>query len=195
LPIGNQTSQFWANVLLHAVDLDLVHVARPGAAVRYVDDLVLFDDDPAALVRAQRVVEAALARLRLRAHPTKTRLVRVRDGFTFVGYRIDDAAVRLPRATVSRFHRRLHGLQRASSRGDVGPAEVRAVVAGMHGHAHAAGLSSVLTTLLDDHPFVRCVEPFLVGVDDGHGVEGGHGAGHAGPGENDEDCEEPADER
>ncbi len=42
LPIGNQTSQFFANVYLNPLDHFAMRELRPGLYLRYVDDFVLF---------------------------------------------------------------------------------------------------------------------------------------------------------
>jgi hypothetical protein len=44
LPLGNQTSQFFANVYLNPMDHMIVRNLRPGAYARYVDDFLLFAD-------------------------------------------------------------------------------------------------------------------------------------------------------
>ena len=45
LPIGNLTSQFWANVYLSPIDHFVKRELRCPGYVRYVDDLLLFGDD------------------------------------------------------------------------------------------------------------------------------------------------------
>jgi hypothetical protein len=44
LPIGNLTSQFFANVYLNELDQFVKHGLRIRGYVRYVDDFILFDD-------------------------------------------------------------------------------------------------------------------------------------------------------
>ena len=166
LPIGNQTSQFLGNVQLHPVDLVVAQQVRPRAAVRYVDDLMLFDNDRGRLEDARLRIEASLAGLRLRAHPHKTRLVSTAEGFTFVGYRVTPNGIRLPRATLSRFHGRLHALQRGFAEGRLSIDEVRASVAGMCGHTKAAQLDGLMNALLDAHPLVRTHNAKAVHDDD-----------------------------
>ncbi len=154
LPIGNQTSQFLANVVLHPLDVAVATVVKPMAAVRYVDDLVLFDDDRRRLEAAASTLSAALAGLRLRFAARKTRLVAVREGFTFVGYRLTHCSARLPRATLSRWHTGLHELQRQYASG-LSFERARASVAGLAGHARPAGCEAVLGQLLEGHPLTR----------------------------------------
>ncbi|MCC7155285.1 MAG: hypothetical protein IT161_11980 [Bryobacterales bacterium] len=45
LPLGNQTSQFFANVYLDSLDQLVNRVLKPLAYVRYVDDFVLWDNN------------------------------------------------------------------------------------------------------------------------------------------------------
>ena len=45
LPIGNLTSQFWANVYLHELDEFVNRELRCPAYLRYMDDIALFSDD------------------------------------------------------------------------------------------------------------------------------------------------------
>ncbi len=49
LPIGNLTSQFWANVYLNSFDHFVKRELRCGGYVRYVDDFLLFAEDKALL--------------------------------------------------------------------------------------------------------------------------------------------------
>ena len=50
LPIGNLTSQFFANVYLDGLDHFCKEVLRAKGYVRYVDDFALFHDDPERLM-------------------------------------------------------------------------------------------------------------------------------------------------
>jgi len=65
LPIGNQTSQFFANVFLNALDHFVLRELRPAVYLRYVDDFVLFGDDKAELASMRRAAVSRLEGLRL----------------------------------------------------------------------------------------------------------------------------------
>ncbi len=71
LPIGNLTSQLFANVYLDRFDHFVTEVLR-APYLRYVDDFALFDDDPARLAVWRDRAERFLARRRLSLHPAKT---------------------------------------------------------------------------------------------------------------------------
>ena len=68
LPIGNQTSQFWANLYLHPLDLFIKQELGCRAYVRYCDDLLLFGDDKATLHRWRGAAIDFAATLRLTLH-------------------------------------------------------------------------------------------------------------------------------
>ena len=44
LPLGNQTSQFFANVYLNPLDQMVNRELKPGSYIRYVDDFLLFEE-------------------------------------------------------------------------------------------------------------------------------------------------------
>ncbi|SIR00763.1 RNA-directed DNA polymerase [Pseudacidovorax sp. RU35E] len=85
LPIGNLSSQFFANVLLDGLDQHVKHQLRAPHYVRYVDDFVLLHDSPQWLNEAHARIEAKLDALRLQLNPRKTILQPVSRGIDFVG--------------------------------------------------------------------------------------------------------------
>ena len=86
LPIGNLSSQFFANVHLNALDQFAKHRLRAKHYVRYVDDFVLLHDSPQQLNTWLAEVEAFLLTLGARLNPTKTILQPVDRGVDFVGH-------------------------------------------------------------------------------------------------------------
>jgi RNA-directed DNA polymerase len=119
LPIGNLTSQFFANVLLDPID----HLVReawhvPGY-VRYADDLVLFADSKAALWHWRDALRDALIPLRLRLHPDKTIVAPSVDGLNFLGLRLFPEGRWLQQRTIRRFVRRRRALQRGYEAGEL----------------------------------------------------------------------------
>lgn len=86
LPIGNLSSQFFANVLLDALDQHIKHDLHCKHYVRYVDDMVLLHQSPQWLNEARTDIEAWLPEhLGLRINPSKTILQPVDRGVDFVG--------------------------------------------------------------------------------------------------------------
>lgn len=87
LPIGNLSSQFFANVLLDGLDQHAKHTLRAVNYVRYVDDFVIVHRSPDWLVSALRDIEAWLpANLGVHLNPRKTIIQPVARGIDFVGH-------------------------------------------------------------------------------------------------------------
>jgi retron-type reverse transcriptase len=89
LPIGNLSSQFFANVLLDDLDQFVKHRLRAPTYIRYVDDFVLLHPDARWLNQAREKIEARLAALHLRLNPRKTILQPISRGVDFVGHLIE----------------------------------------------------------------------------------------------------------
>lgn len=86
LPIGNLSSQFFANVYLDALDQFVKHQLRCRYYVRYVDDFVLLHESPQQLNAWKAEIEAFLPALGARLNPSKTILQPVDRGVDFVGH-------------------------------------------------------------------------------------------------------------
>lgn len=86
LPIGNLSSQFFANVYLNELDQYTKHVLKATRYVRYVDDAVILHESPARLNEMLADVTAFLPeRLGARINPRKTILQPIDRGIDFVG--------------------------------------------------------------------------------------------------------------
>lgn len=88
LPIGNLTSQFFANVYLNNFDHFVKEQIKAVRYIRYVDDFALFSDNQEFLADARIEIEKYLANLRLKIHPVKSQLFATKYGANFVGFRI-----------------------------------------------------------------------------------------------------------
>jgi retron-type reverse transcriptase len=135
LPIGNLTSQFWANVYLDALDQFIKRDLKCRHYVRYADDFLLFHDDKARLHTWRTQVVKRLSDLRLRLHERKAVIGPTYDGVSFVGYRIFPTHRRLRRDNVRAFSRRLRWMRNAYHRGEVTLEDIRPAVQAWVAHA------------------------------------------------------------
>ncbi len=106
LPIGNQTSQFWANVYLHELDQFVKQSLRCPAYLRYCDDFMLFADNKPTLHQWRREIESFLTTLRLRIHAHKTSVHPVTNGIPFLGFLVFPTHRRLAQRNGLKFQRR-----------------------------------------------------------------------------------------
>lgn len=108
LPMGNLTSQFFANVYLSPFDHFVKEDLRIPGYVRYVDDFVLFHSDKEFLHKCRKEISDYLSRkLRLNVHERKTSVFGTSSGLTFLGQRIFSEYRRIKRSNVSSFRKRL----------------------------------------------------------------------------------------
>mgnify|MGYP004530559767 CR=1 FL=1 len=86
IPVGNLTSQLFANVYLNKLDHYVKHVLKVKYYVRYMDDFIILAEDPEELRQILRKIETFLRReLRLELNP-KTTILAAKNGINFVGY-------------------------------------------------------------------------------------------------------------
>lgn len=135
LPIGNLTSQFWANVYLDPLDHYFRDTLGVPGYVRYVDDFLVFGDDKDQLARWRENGRARLDAMRLLLHPRKCRIYPVTEGIAFLGFRVFPWKRRLLPASVGRARRRLSAMARDYARGIVSMPEIRQRVTAWIGHA------------------------------------------------------------
>lgn len=87
LPIGNLTSQFWANVYLNELDQFVKRELKCRYYVRYVDDLVLLDNDPQRLRQWREAIKVFVGeRLQLRLREPNVEPQPCARGIDFVGW-------------------------------------------------------------------------------------------------------------
>lgn len=134
LPIGNLTSQFWANCYLNGFDHFVQKELRCPAYLRYVDDFLLFADDRRDLWAWRERILARLARLRLTLHEASAQVRPVSEGIPFLGFVVYPDRRRLKSRKAVLYRRRLKTLIGAYARGEVELDQITASVRGWINH-------------------------------------------------------------
>jgi hypothetical protein len=116
LPIGNLTSQHWANVYLNELDQYAKRVLKCRAYLRYVDDVVIFANDKEQLHQWRTDIIQYLHHLRLTLHEESAQPRPSWMGVSFLRFQVFPDHRRLKPANGYAFQRRLkrmlHGLHR-----------------------------------------------------------------------------------
>lgn len=87
LPLGNLTSQLFANIYLDRLDQFVKHRLKAAHYLRYADDFVLLSDDRAWLESLLPLIRAFLLdELRLDLHPDKVFIRTFASGIDFLGW-------------------------------------------------------------------------------------------------------------
>ena len=88
MPLGNLTSQFFANVYLNELDRFVKHKLKAKYYIRYVDDFVILHNSKKQLETWKAEIDKFLKEnLKLELHPDKSKIVSLSRGIDFVGFR------------------------------------------------------------------------------------------------------------
>jgi RNA-directed DNA polymerase len=132
-PIGNLTSQFWANCYLNPFDHFVKRELRCPAFIRYVDDMLLFSDSKAVLWQWREALVQRLARLRLTIHPGAAPRP-VTEGVPFLGFVIYPERRQLKQRKGIYFQQRLRRLVADYADGIISLEQLTASVQGWINH-------------------------------------------------------------
>lgn len=120
MPIGNLTSQLFANIYLNEFDYWLKQTLHVRHYIRYVDDLVILGTSADALRQIAAQIVKRLEADGLTVHPRKVRLAPTSAGIPFLGYVIWPEHVSAGQYLRRRYHHRLrdhehHGRDRTDA--------------------------------------------------------------------------------
>jgi hypothetical protein len=135
LPIGNLTSQYFANLYLGELDHFVKERLRASGYLRYMDDFVVFGADKASLraihTQAQEFLTSSL---RLQLKERATVLAPVSQGLALLGFRVFPQQVRLQGAKWRCLQKRLRAKEAACENSALAEDDLRRSVGSMLGH-------------------------------------------------------------
>lgn len=143
LPIGNLTSQWFANWYLTGFDHWVTNEKKFGY-VRYCDDFILLADEKARLKAAVPELIGRLAGVRLELHLERIHVAPSPVGRTFVGFRVTPGRRRIRNENVRAFIRRLGRMRRAFQDRRLSQEDVHQRLMGWLGHAAQADSLSLV---------------------------------------------------
>lgn len=155
MPIGNLTSQLFANLYLNELDQYAKHELHAHYYIRYMDDVVILHPDKRELWKMLEEIDIFLrSELRLQLN-NKTAIRPIRQGIEFVGYRIWSTHRKLKKKTAKKMKRRLKYLKKAYARGEVSADEVRSTLMSYLGYMKHADCYKLKKKILRDLVLVR----------------------------------------
>nr|AQS31691.1 hypothetical protein [uncultured archaeon]AQS34501.1 hypothetical protein [uncultured archaeon]AQS34522.1 hypothetical protein [uncultured archaeon] len=108
MPLGNLTSQFFANIYLHELDWFVKHQLKARHYIRYVDDFVIIETNIKTLEDHMLRINAFLREnLLLEIHPEKSKFQLLTQGIRFLGLRIYLHHRLLTKMNIRKFKKRL----------------------------------------------------------------------------------------
>ncbi len=138
IPIGNLTSQFFANLMLDPLDRFIKHELQIKGYVRYMDDFILFSNSKSQLFDARRGILDKLSSLRLQIHPKKQDIFPSKQSVPFLGFRIFKDYRKLLRNNVDSFSIRAKHQWYQVGRHELSYDELRTSLIAWIGHAEHA---------------------------------------------------------
>lgn len=108
LPIGNLTSQLFANVYMDKFDQYMKHVLKVKYYARYTDDFVVISDNKDYLLSLITTISLFLSHeLKLTIHPKKIEIRKYSQGVDFLGYVVFPYHTQVRKRTLRRVRRKL----------------------------------------------------------------------------------------
>ena len=151
IPLGNLTSQAFANIYLHELDMFAKHDLRVKEYLRYMDDITLVHTDKRQLWDWRDEIETYLAdRLNLQLHPIKQTLTPIDCGVKYLGYRVYRDHVKVLSRNVRRAYKRLKQMEAGRFQGDA-----RSSIASWVGYTKHADCHGLNCQIAARHPFLR----------------------------------------
>ena len=113
MPLVNLTSQFFANFYLNELDYFVKHELKAECYIRYVDDFVILHRDRKILEEWKHEIDRFLKEnLKIDLHPEKSRIIPLKRGLTFLGFRIFAKYRLLKKSNARRIWKRLDRFKR-----------------------------------------------------------------------------------
>lgn len=155
LPIGNLTSQFWANVFLHELVTFVTQELHCHAYLRYMDDFLLFSDSKVELNAWKKVIRDFLGEhLRLWMNENKSVVIPTRMGLDFCGFVLFPEKRKLRRTGITRFLKRFKMQRRLYADGEISLEEMSTSVQSWIAHAKHADSYHLRSKIFREHPFL-----------------------------------------
>jgi retron-type reverse transcriptase len=155
LPIGNLTSQWFANIYLNGLDHFIKEKLRCRYYARYVDDIVVAHSDKEFLWNVCTEIEKYLEKLRLRIHPHKCHIRPMSRGVRFLGQVIYPDKRLLPKSNIRRFMRRMKRFQNKYQKSEMSFKEINHSVQSWLGHAKQANTYALRENIFDKIVFTK----------------------------------------
>jgi len=150
LPIGNLSSQFWANCYMNEFDYFVTRDLECPAYLRYVDDFCLFSDDFQQLQRWRNAIIGKLSDYRLTIHSQRAFVRKTTHGIPFLGFVVYPTHRLLKRRKGIHYRRHLRNLLQRYHEQDVDRAEIQNSVQGWINHARYGDTWGLRRTIVNE---------------------------------------------
>ncbi|MBR9682312.1 MAG: hypothetical protein GOV02_01430 [Candidatus Aenigmarchaeota archaeon] len=144
MPIGNLTSQFFANLYLNELDYFVKHELRVRYYIRYVDDFVILDRDRQTLSDYRRKISNFLNnKLKIELHEEKSQVYSLHKGIGFLGFRMFYYYRLLCKKNIKRMESRLRRFKRLYENNEISYEKIVESIEGWRAYAIWANTQNI----------------------------------------------------
>ena len=143
IPIGNYTSQIFANIYLNEVDQYIKHVLKVKYYYRYMDDSVIF-------IHPKKEAREILGKIRCFLKTEleldlneKTQIFKNKQGINFCGYKINEYRIKLREKGKKKLKRKIIKLKKEIKNGNMSSREAKQYLCGHYGYIKFANIHNL----------------------------------------------------
>ncbi|MBI2041084.1 MAG: hypothetical protein HYT16_03195 [DPANN group archaeon] len=156
MPLGNLTSQFFANVYLNELDYFVKHKLKIKYYIRYVDDFVILHDSKDVLENYKNKIGGFLKRkLKIALHPEKCKIRRLNCGVPLLGFRVFYYHKLLRKSNFRKFMRKFLQMKSSYCAKTIELEDLHNFLDGWFGYAKYANTHSLRKTVFNRLSFAR----------------------------------------
>lgn len=149
IPIGNYSSQIYANIYLNEIDQYIKRVLKVKYYVRYMDDSVILYKDKAELkVILQKITKFLKENLELELN-SKTNIFKSKQRVNFCGYDISEDRLKIRRKGKVKLKRKIKKLKSKIKTGEMTSVEAKRYLCGHWGYLKYANVHNLCGSLFE----------------------------------------------
>lgn len=143
LPIGNYTSQLFANIYLNELDQYIKHELRIKYYFRYLDDMILFaETKEETKIYLEKIRKFLKQNLELELNE-KTQIFKSKQGVNFCGYKINEYRLKIRDRGKRKLKKKIKELKYKIRIGEIDSKEAKKYLAGHMGYIHYANIHNL----------------------------------------------------
>jgi hypothetical protein len=159
IPLGNVTSQDFANIIGNEIDQFCKRYLGLKYYVRFMDDIIIVVPTlEEAREKLKQITEFVNERLNLELNE-KTKIFPYKQGVKALGYVIKTTHISLQKRTIQGMKRRMKELDRQYKAGEKTEQQVQNAVGSWLGHARFADAYNLCKKIFEPYPYIKFEDP------------------------------------
>ena len=154
MPIGNLTSQLFANIYLDKLDYFVKQKLMVKYYIRYMDDFVILHKSREILLEWKEQINKFLKTIKLEMHPEKSKIFPLHNGTSFVGYRIFYHYKLLKKSNLRVIEKRLLKFKELHDKNEISYEKIIQSIESWMAYARYANTYNLRKNIMEKHNFL-----------------------------------------